>query len=115
MSAPHSCKSFFSGALRVSAVKSPYCTVSVTTSPCGAPPAAVAVTVTCDVPTAVGAATVRKADPGAAPVAGIAVTVTVAGFGTTAGGVYSPVPPIVPFALPPVTAQVTLWLAVNCC
>ena len=115
MSAPHSCKSFFSGALRVSAVKSPYCTVSVTTSPCGAPPAAVAVTVICDVPTAVGAATVRKADPGAAPVAGVAVTVTVAGFGTTAGAEYSPVASIVPFALPPVTAQVTLWLAVNCC
>jgi hypothetical protein len=67
------------------------------------------------VPTAVGAATVRKADPGAAPVAGVAVTVTVAGFGITAGGVYIPVPLIVPFAPPPVIAQVTLWLAVNCC
>jgi hypothetical protein len=91
-----------------------YCTVSVTTSPCAAPPTAVAVTVIWDVPTAVGAATVTKADP-AVPVAGVAVTVTVAGFGTTAGGEYNPAPFIVPFALPPVTAQVTPWLAVNCC
>ena len=74
-------------AFSVSALRLPYFTFSVTTSPCAAPPAAVAVTVICDVPTAVGAATVRKADPGAAPVAGVAVTVTVAGFGTTAGGV----------------------------
>jgi hypothetical protein len=92
----------------------PYCTVRVTTSPCAVSPAAVAVTVICDVPSTVGAATVTKEDPGS-PAAGVAVTVTVAGSGTTAGGVYSPVPPIVPFALPPLTAQVTLWLAVNCC
>jgi hypothetical protein len=62
----------------------------------------------------VGAATVTKDDP-AVPVAGVAVTVTVAGFGTTAGAVYIPVPLTVPFVLPPVTAQVTLWLAMNCC
>src|SRR5208283_512060 len=60
-----------------------YCTVSITTSPCAAPPAAVAVTVICDVPSTVGAATVTKDDP-AVPAAGVAVTVTVAGFGTTA-------------------------------
>ena len=91
-----------------------YRTISVTTSPCAAPPTAVAVTVICDVPTAVGAFTFTEADP-AVPVAVVAVTVTVAGFGTDAGAVYSPVPSTVPFALPPVTAQVTLWLAVNCC
>ena len=102
------------GALCVPAVNAPYCTISVTASLCAGPPAAVAVTVTCDVPSAVGAATVTNADP-AAPPAAVAVTVTVAGFGTTAGGVYMPVPSTVPFALPPVTAQVTLWLAVNCC
>src|ERR1019366_4016301 len=79
---------FFLGALRVSAVRSPYCTVSVTTSPCCAPPGAVASPVTGDAPSARGETTVRKTDPGAAPVARVAVTVTVAGFGTTAGGVY---------------------------
>jgi hypothetical protein len=68
----------------------------------------------CDVPTAVGAATVTKADP-AAPAVGVAVIVTLAGFGTAAGAEYRPLPSIVPFALPPVTAQVTLWLAVNFC
>jgi hypothetical protein len=98
----------------------PYCTVNVTTSPCAAPPAAVAVTVICDAPNAVGVATVTKVDPGVVVAADVAVTVTVAGFGTTAGAEYSP-PSTVPFALPPVTAQVTLWLvepftvAVNCC
>ena len=38
----------------------------------------------------------------------VAVTVTVAGLGTTAGAVYRPVPSTVPLALPPVTAHVTL-------
>jgi hypothetical protein len=40
--------------------------------------------------------------------ADVAVTVTVAGLGTTAGAVYRPVPSTVPLALPPVTAHVTL-------
>lgn len=99
----------------------PYCTVNVTTSPCEAPPAATAVTLICDVPNAVGVATVTKVDPGKAASADVAVTVTVAGLGTTAGAVYRPVPSTVPFELPPVTAQVTLWsvepftVALNCC
>ena len=102
-----------------------YCTVIVTISPCDAPPAAVAVTVMCHAPSSVGGATVTKADPGAVAAADVAVTVTVACIGTTAGAVYNPVPSTVPFALPlplpPVTAQVTVWLvelltvAVNCC
>ena len=87
-----------------------YCTISVTTSPCAAPPTAAAVTVICDVPTAVGASTFTVADPGAVASADVAVTVTVAGFGTNAGVVYSPVPSTVPFVVPPATAQVTLWL-----
>ena len=98
-----------------------YCTISVTTSACDAPPAAAAVTVTCVVPTAVGACTVTADDPGDAASADVADTVTLDGFGTTAGAVYSPVAFTVPFVVPPVTAQVTLWLvelftvAVNCC
>jgi len=87
----------------------PYCTISVTTSPCAAPPAAVAVTVICEVPKPVGVSTFTVADPDlVASAAAVAVTFTAAGFGTTAGVVYSPVPSTVPFALPPVTAQVTL-------
>ena len=99
----------------------PYCTVKVTTSPCAAPPAAVAVTVIWNVPNAVGAATMTRADPGAVAAAEVAVTATVAGLGTTAGAVYRPVPSTDPLALPPVTAQVTVWLvepftvAANCC
>jgi hypothetical protein len=92
MSAPHfSLERFSRHRLRLGGELPAYCTVSITTSPCAAPPAAVAVTVICDVPSTVGAATVTKDDP-AVPAAGVAVTVTVAGFGTTAGGVYSPVP-----------------------
>jgi hypothetical protein len=60
------------------------------------------------VPTPVGDCTVTVADPGEVASADVAVTVTVAGFGTTAGAVYNPVVSTVPFALPPVTAQVTL-------
>jgi hypothetical protein len=47
--------------------------------------------------------------------------VTCAGIGCAAGAVYNPVPEIVPFALPPATAQVTAVLnvsstvALNCC
>jgi len=87
----------------------PYCTVKVTTFPCDAPPAAVAVTVICEVPNPVGVSTFTVAEPDfVASAAAVAVTVTTAGFGTTAGVVYSPVPSTEPFALPPVTAQVTL-------
>lgn len=99
----------------------PYCTVSVTLSACVGPPTAVAVTEICDVPIGVGCAMVTDAVPGAPPAAAVAVTVTVAGFGTSAGAEYRPLPLIVPFAFPPVTLQVTLWLfdpftvAVNCC
>jgi hypothetical protein len=98
-----------------------YCTVNVTTSACVAPPAAEAVTVICDVPKLVGVASVTRVDPGELASADVAVTVTVAGLGTTAGVVYSPVPSTWPFAPPPVTAHVTVWLvepftvALNCC
>jgi hypothetical protein len=50
----------------------------------------------------------------------VAVTVTAAGLGSVAGAVYRPVLSIVPLALPPLTAQVTvsllelLTVAVNC-
>lgn len=93
--------------LGVSAVNAFYCTISVTSFPCPVPPVAVAVTVIWDVPNAVGADTVTKADP-AVPEVGVAVIVTVAGFGAIAGAVYRPFPMITPFALPPVIAQVTL-------
>jgi len=87
----------------------PYCTISVTTSACDAPPAAVAVTVICDVPNPVGVSTFTVADPDfVASAAAVAVTFTAAGFGTTAGVVYSPVASTVPFAFPPATAHVTL-------
>jgi hypothetical protein len=75
----------------------------------------------CDVPKAVGVSTFTVAKPGDGAAGDVAVTVTAAGFGTTAGAVYSPDAFTVPFALPPVTAQVTLWfvdpftVAVNCC
>jgi hypothetical protein len=121
MSAPRTNKGVFFGVRRASAIDCPYCTVNVTGSPCAAPPAAVAVTVICVVPSAVGVATVTNVDPGDVAAADVAVTVTVAGFGTTAGAVYSPVPSTVPLVLPPMTAQVTLWLvepftvAANCC
>ena len=100
--------------------RSPYCTINVTPSPCAAPPAAVAVTVICDVPNPVGASTVTAADPGEVASADVAVTLTAAGFGVAAGVVYNPVPSTVPFAPPPATVHVTLWLvelitvAVNC-
>jgi hypothetical protein len=120
MAAPRTSKEVFSASvLRTTTDR--YCTVKVTASPCAAPPPAVAVTVICDVPNAVGVATVTNVDPGFAAAADVAVTVTVAGFGTTAGAVYRPVPSTVPLALPFMTAQVTLWLvepftvAANCC
>ena len=78
----------------------------VTTSLCTGPPAAVAVTLICDTPNAVGAITVTNADP--EDVGEVATIVTFDGFGTTVGAVYSPAPSTVPFALPPVTDQVTL-------
>jgi len=54
------------------------------------------------------AVTVMVADPDFDEFAcEVAVTVTVAGFGTFAGAVYNPVGEIVPFAAPPITAQVT--------
>jgi hypothetical protein len=74
-----------------------------------------------DDPSAVGVCTFTVADPGEFAAVDVAVTVTVAGFGATTGAVYSPVWSMLPFALPPVTAQITLWLvelltvAVNCC
>jgi hypothetical protein len=61
------------------------------------------------------------ADPGDDAADDVAVTVTAAGFGTVAGAVYKPLELIVPLALPPVTAHVTVWLvelltvAENCC
>lgn len=54
-----------------------------------------------------------KADPD--DVSDVAVTVTVDGVGATAGAVYSPLSSTVPFPLPPVTAQVTLWFEENRC
>jgi hypothetical protein len=63
-----------------------------------------------NVPNGVGVSTFTVADPGAVVAGDVAVTVTVAGMGTTAGDVYSPDALIVPFALPPVTAQVTFGL-----
>jgi len=79
----------------------------------------VAVTVTLDVPKAVGVRTVTVAGPewlGSATE--VAITVTVAGFGTVAGAAYRPFTSIEP---PPDTDQVTavfvalLTVAVNCC
>jgi len=123
MSAPRTSNDVSFRVLRVSPIGRQLALLhlKVTTSPCAAPPAAVAVTIICDAPTPVGVATVTKVDPGVEAAADVAVTVTVAGFGATAGAAYSPVPFTVPFPLPPVTAQVTLWLvesftvAVNCC
>src|ERR1700691_2657240 len=98
-----------------------YCTMSVTMSPCGAPPAAVAVIVICDVPSGVGVAMFRNADPAVDACADVAVTVTPVGLGTPAGALYMPEPSMVPFEFPPSTAQVTVWseelftVAVNCC
>lgn len=98
-----------------------YCTISVTMSGFGAAPTAVAVTVICQAPNLVGVAKFTRADPGAVAAADVAVTVAVAGLGTTAGAVYSPLASTVPFAFPPATAQVTLWfaelftVAENCC
>jgi hypothetical protein len=46
--------------------------------------------------------------PGAVASAEVAVTVTDAGLGTVGGDVYKPFASIVPFVLPPVTAQVTV-------
>jgi hypothetical protein len=91
-----------------------YCTISVTTSDCGAPDTSVAVTEISDVPNGVAGVSVTEADPDA-PATAAAVTVMVAGLGTTAGGVYNPAVLIIPLASPPVTAQVTVWSAVNCC
>ena len=85
-----------------------YCTARVTKAECGPPPAAVAVTVICEAPKPVAGATVTKVDPGVAAAVEVAIIVTVAGFGTVAGAVYSPVASMEPFTLPPLTVQVTL-------
>ncbi len=61
------------------------CTVRVTLSEWVAPPAAVAMTVTCETPTRVGEATVTKADPGDGAAVAVAATVAVAGLGTNVG------------------------------
>lgn len=50
---------------------------------------------------------VTLADPGTGARVDVAVTVTEEGFGARGGAVYSPLALIVPFACPPVTAQVT--------
>ncbi len=63
---------------------------------------------TCDIPSGVAAITNADADPCDPATGGVAVTVTVAGFGTNAGELYEPLPSTVPFAFPPVTAHVTL-------
>lgn len=61
------------------------------------------------------------ADPGPDACEDVPVTVTDAGLGATVGDEYSPFASIVPFAAPPVTAHVTVWLlplfttAENCC
>ena len=53
------------------------------------------------------------ADPGVVECVDVAVTVIAEfGFGKVAGAVYRPFASIVPFALPPLTAQVTLWSVV---
>jgi hypothetical protein len=77
---------------------------------------------TLTVPAAVAAVTVTLADPDfVASACEIAVTVTVAGFGTVAGAVYIPPLEILPFAVPPLTLQVTavfdvpVTVAMNCC
>jgi len=76
---------------------------------------------TLTVPAAVAAVTVTLADPDFASASEVAVTLTVAGFGTVAGAVYIPPLEILPFAVPPSTLQVTavfdvpLTVAVNCC
>ena len=85
-----------------------YCTVRVTVFACDAPPASVAVTVICEIPSAVGVAILANAEPGAVATGEVAVTVIVAGVGTIAGAVYKPVESTVPLAFPPATAQVTL-------
>lgn len=59
----------------------------VTTSVCGGPPVAVAVAEICEVPRGVGCAMVTKVDPGEVARDDVAVTVTVAGFGTVDGAV----------------------------
>lgn len=68
------------------------------------------------------AVTVTLADPDLVESAcEIAVTLTVAGFGTVAGAVYSPPLEMLPFAAPPLTLQATavfdvpVTVAVNCC
>ena len=76
-----------------------YCTVSITWSACDNPTTAVAVTVICDVPNGARCRNVNKGRR--APVPDVAVTVTVGGFGTTAGVLYNPVASTVPLALPP--------------
>jgi hypothetical protein len=82
--------------------------VRVTIFVCGVPPTGVATTVICEVPNAVAGATVTKVDAGDNATGDVATTVTVAGFGTLAGVVYSPLASIVPFAAPPGTLHVTL-------
>ncbi len=78
-------------------------------------------TVTGYVPAGVGVRRFTVAGPDlVGSAADVAVTVTFEGLGSAGGAVYRPVASIVPLALPPVTAHVTLWLvelvtvAVNC-
>ena len=98
-----------------------YCTTSVTGCECWVE-ASAAVTVTVKAFWVVGVWILTLPDPDLVESAeDVAVTVTVAGFGTGNGGaVYSPVLSTVPLAAPPVTAQVTavfdvpVTFAVNC-
>jgi hypothetical protein len=75
---------------------------------CGVPPAGEATTVICEDPKAVAGETVTKVDAGLPATGDVATTVTVAGFGTLAGVVKSPLASIVPFDAPPITLHVTL-------
>jgi len=90
-----------SRALCVSAVNPLYCTVN-SPHPMRRPARGRSRHRNLRCPHTVGAATVTKADD-ADPVAGVADTVTVAGFGTVCGGKYSPVGLTVP--LPAATAR----------
>ena len=69
----------------------------------------IAVTVTGYVPLGVGVRRFTVADPGVPGSAEVAVTVTAVELGSDAGAVYSPLEEMDPLALPPETAQVTLW------
>jgi len=102
-------------------VENSYCTVRVTISEWVAPPAAVAITVTCETPTHAGEAALTKADPGDGAALDVARYGCRGGTGhkcrrgIKAGGIST-----VPF-WKPATAQVTVWsvepftVAANCC